>query len=302
MPDRRRFLCQMLGTAALAALAPRLTLAAASMRSRAIPGTGELLPMLGLGTATSFDVAARDPREKQLRALLDLFFASGARLIDSSPSYGRAEAALGRLLGTLTQPAQPFIALKLVAEDKVGAGRGFDASLRALGVERVDLIQVHAVRNWKAQLQLAHAWKAEGRTRYVGISHFHSAAHPLLSEAIRSARPDFVQVNYSVADWRAENDVLPAARDAGVAVIVNRCFEDGSLFARTRGMPLPPWAGEFAIGSWAQLFLKFALAHPAVTVAIPTTSNPRHLQDNLGAAYGPDLEQAQRAAIKQLDI
>lgn len=301
MPNRRRFLCQMCSATALAVLTPRLV-AAAAMRSRVIPGSGELLPILGLGSASGFDVAANDPRERQLRAVLDLFFASGATLLDTSPTYGRTEAALGRLLGTLTQPAHPFLALKMVAEDRATAEAQLERSLRALRVDRVDLLQVHTLRNWRAQLRLARAWKAEGRTRYIGISHFHSAAHPLLYEAIREMRPDFVQVNYSVADWRAENKVLPAARDAGVAVIVNRCFEDGSLFMRTRGMPLPPWAGEFAIGSWAQLFLKFSLSHPAVTVAAVTTSNPRHLQDNLGAVFGPDLDEKQRAAIKQLAL
>jgi diketogulonate reductase-like aldo/keto reductase len=190
-----------------------------------------------------------------------------------------------------------FLATKLAADSLEAGKLQFAASLRRLRTERVELLAVHNLRDWRTQLALARELKSQGLTRLVGLTHYLDSSHDELADLVAAQKPDFVQINYSVSAPGAERRLLPVARDAGVAVMVNRAFDDGRLFARVANQPLPGWAAEAGIGSWAQLFLKFALSHPAVTVVIPATGKPERQSDQLLAGQGPDLTAAQRAEL-----
>jgi len=297
MSTRRDFLLSSAALAAVAAL-PALAHPVAGPSRRVIPASGEALPVVGMGTSGSFEVdaAGRAP----LREVLRRFVAGGASVIDTSPNYANAEDVLGDLLAELGLRDRIWLATKLAADDRAAGEAQFAASLRRLRTDRVELLAVHNLRDWRTQLALARELKAEGKTRYVGLTHYRDDAHDELAAIIAAEQPDFVQINYSVAATNAEKRVLPAAREAGVAVMVNRAFDDGRLFARVAGRPLPAWAGAAGITSWAQIFLKFALSHPAVTVVIPATGKPDRQSDNLQAAYGPDLTDAQRADLTRM--
>ncbi|KAA2285873.1 aldo/keto reductase [Arenimonas fontis] len=298
MTDRREFLAAALAVAGAAALRPLPALAApaaGSMLKRAIPSSGELIPVIGAGTSGSFevDMAGREP----LREVLRRFVAGGASVIDTSPNYSNAEDVLGDLLAELGIRERIFLATKLAAEGRAAGQTQFADSLRRLRTDKVELLAVHNLRDWRTQLALARELKAEGKVRYVGLTHFRDEAHDQLADIIAAEKPDFVQVNYSVIATNAEKRVLPAAADNGVAVMINRAFDDGRLFARVADRPLPAWADEVAVSSWAQMFLKFVISHPAVTVVIPATGKPHRQSDNLLAGHGPLLSEAQRAEL-----
>jgi len=306
MRSRRRFLA-IAAAAAAAGLRPSLALGdtsaaaapeAGPLLTRPIPASGEMLPVIGMGTSGSFDRPA-DERDA-LREVLRRFLAAGARVIDTAPVYGEAEAAVGALVAELGARAKVFLATKISITGREAGLAQFRRSLADLRTDAVDLLQVHSLRDWQTQLPLIRALKAEGKTRYVGVTHSSNGAHDDLAAVIESERPDFLQVNYSVAEPAAQDRLLPLARDLGVAVIVNRAFLDGALFERVDGKALPPWAADFGIGSWAQLFLKFALSHPAVTVVIPATGKPDRQSDNLRAGVGPMLPPAQCAELVQI--
>jgi diketogulonate reductase-like aldo/keto reductase len=297
MLTRRTFL--QTATAAAGALAApgllRAAIAPGGLAHRVVPSNGEALPVIGMGTSGSFevDVAGREP----LREVLRRFVAGGASVIDTSPNYSNAEDVLGDLLAELGLRSRVFLATKL-ATDSLEAGKlQFAASLRRLRTERVELLAVHNLRDWRTQLALARELKSQGLTRLVGLTHYLDSSHDELADLVAAQKPDFVQINYSVSAPGAERRLLPVARDAGVAVMINRAFDDGRLFARVANQPLPGWAAEAGIGSWAQLFLKFALSHPAVTVVIPATGKPERQSDQLLAGQGPDLTAAQRAEL-----
>jgi diketogulonate reductase-like aldo/keto reductase len=297
MLTRRTFL--QTATAAAGALAApgllRAAIAPGGLTQRVVPSTGEALPVIGMGTSGSFevDVAGREP----LREVLRRFVAGGASVIDTSPNYSNAEDVLGDLLAELGLRSRVFLATKLAADNLEAGKLQFAASLRRLRTERVELLAVHNLRDWRTQLALARELKAQGLTRMVGLTHYLDSSHDELADLVAAQKPDFVQINYSVSAPAAERRLLPVARDAGVAVMVNRAFDDGRLFARVANQPLPGWAAEAGIGSWAQLFLKFALSHPAVTVVIPATGKPERQSDQLLAGQGPDLTAAQRAEL-----
>lgn len=307
MPNRRHVLRSAALVAAATAIRPsRLWADTASasasdagpLLTRPIPSTGEQLPIIGMGTADSFD---RPPGERGLlRQVLRRFFAAGARVIDTAPVYGEAEPALGALLDETGARDKTFLATKISVTGRDAGMAQFRQSLADLKTDSVDLLQVHNLRDWQTQLPLIRELQAEGKTRYVGVTHSREHAHDELAAVIEVEAPDFVQVNYSVVEPAAEERVLPIARDRGIAVIVNRAFQDGALFKRVEGMALPSWAPDFGIGSWAQLFLKFALSHSAVTVVIPASGDPDHESDNLKAGTGPMLEPAQRAELVQM--
>lgn len=268
---------------------------------RTIPSSGEKLPAIGLGTSGPFEVTTSEEARAPLREVLAAFFAGGATLIDTSPMYSTAEAVLGDLL-TPDQQAKVFLATKVWTPGSGGHGeaKGIEQMQRSMALlkhKRVELMQVHNLVDLDAHLKTLRKWKDEGRIRYVGVTHYTTSSYPDLIAIIGREKLDFVQFNYSVGTREAEKKLLPLCADKGVAVIVNRAFEDGNLFTRVQGKPLPAWAAEFGAKSWAQVFLKFVLAHPAVTCVIPATGKVRNLVDNLGAGMGALPDAKQRAAI-----
>ena len=265
---------------------------------RRIPRTGEALPAVGLGTWQVFDVAADAAELGQARETLKIFAEMGGRAVDSSPMYGSSEAVTGRLMVELGLPGKLFVATKVWTSGKQAGIRQMEDSMRKLRVERLDLMQVHNLVDVQTHLATLREWKTAGRVRYVGVTHYHAAAHAELARLIKPGGIDFVQANYSLAEPEAERGLLDAAAESRTAVIVNRPFAEGAMFGRVKGRALPEWAREAGCASWAQFFLKWILAHPAVTCVIPGTRNPRHAVDNLGAMTGalPDAALRRRMA------
>lgn len=268
------------------------------MRTRAIPSSGEEIPVVGLGTWQQFDVGGSPEVRGRLLEVLRAMTGQGGRVVDTSPMYGRAESVLGDLLPRLERPGEVFVATKVWTRGREDGIRQMEASMERLGRSVVDLMQVHNLVDWRTHLETLEGWKEEGRVRYTGVTHYRDAAHPRLREVMAARDVDVLQVNYSIRSRHAEDELLPAARDRGVAVLVNRPFEGGSLFRLVRGRELPGWAGELGIRTWAQLFLKFVLGHPAVTCVIPGTSDPAHAAENMAAGHGPlpDADTRERMA------
>jgi diketogulonate reductase-like aldo/keto reductase len=273
---------------------------AGAMLTRPIPSTGEAMPVIGLGTWQVFDVG--DPAARHsLREVLQLLLDSGGRIIDSSPMYGRAEAVIGDLLAEMGARPRAFLATKVWT---TGSARGIEQMQRSaelLRTEVIDLMQIHNLVDWRTQLATLRRMKTEGRIRYMGITHYTTDALPELAR-ILATEPgiDFVQLGYSLATREPETELLPAAAAHGIAVIINQPFEQGGLFRRMRGRILPDWAREIDCTSWAQLFLKYILAEPAVTCVIPATNNPEHMKDDLGAGFGRLPDPRQRQQIREL--
>ncbi|MBC3419848.1 aldo/keto reductase [Pseudomonas sp. RW3S2] len=287
-------------SAALGALALSPWLRAESgsgLLTRKIPATGEALPVIGAGTSGSFEVQAGSAQYQQLKLVLEAFFKGGGKVIDTSPNYGGADAILGQLLEEGGWHRQCFIATKIAADSREGAERQWVQSLSSLRTDKVDLLQIHNLRDWQTQLPYARELKQQGKTRYVGITHYLNSGQDEVARIVRSEPLDFIQINYSVNAPDAAHELLPLCQDKGVAVLVNRAFDDGRLFARVKDQALPSWAGEAGIGSWAQLFLKFAISHPAVTTVIPATGRPDRQLDQLKAGSEPLLSEAQRQAL-----
>jgi diketogulonate reductase-like aldo/keto reductase len=265
---------------------------------RAIPATGEKIPVIGMGTSGSFEVDEGSPEYDALREVLKIFFAGGGTVIDTAPTYSNAEDVLGALLAEQSLRPKTWLATKLSGVSGRAAGLAqFNNTLGRLKTDKVELLQVHNLGDLKTQLALARELKAEGKTRYVGVTHYLEYAHDELADIVQAEKPDFIQINYSVVTRGAEKRLFPLARDLGVAVMINRAFEDGKLFGRVKDKPLPDWTAEAGITSWAQAFLKFALSNPAVTVVIPATGKPHRQADNLKAGLGPDLTEEQRASL-----
>jgi diketogulonate reductase-like aldo/keto reductase len=265
--------------------------------TRAIPSSGESLPLVGLGTWITFNVgddrAARDASAEVMRT----FFQAGGRLIDSSPMYGSAQEVIGYGLRKLGRPADLFAADKVWIADG-GAGRAqIERSRRNWGIPRFDLLQVHNLLSWQSHLPTLFAMKAAGELRYVGITTSHGRRHGDMARIMASQPIDFVQLTYNLVDREAEQRLLPLARERGIAVIANRPFQQGGLLRRLGRHPLPPWAAEIDCTSWAQFALKFIISHPAVTCAIPATSRVDHVRENMGAATGRLPDAATRARM-----
>jgi diketogulonate reductase-like aldo/keto reductase len=290
---RRRFLQRL----AVAAAVPLVPLAADVPRSplkKPIPSTGEMVPVIGLGTSRTF-AAPPGPARSALAAVLQSFFDHGGTLIDSSPMYGAAEEVVGELLRT-TQHGSVFAATKVWTDGAQAGIEQMQRSQRLWGVPRFDLMQIHNLRDWQVHLATLKEWKAQGRVRYVGITTSHGRMHDELEGALERQPFDFVQLSYNLEDREVERRLLPLAAERGVAVLVNRPFQLGGLFEKVRRRSLPPWANDLGIATWAQFFLKFAVSHPAVTCAIPATSKVKHMEDNMAAAYGrlPDATERKR--------
>jgi diketogulonate reductase-like aldo/keto reductase len=263
--------------------------AATTLLARPIPSSGELLPAVGLGTWQVFDVAGQPAEIGQARQSLARFVELGGTAVDSSPMYGASESVLGELAAALGVGGRLFLATKVWTRGREAGIRQMEESMRLLRVSparQLDLMQVHNLLDARTHLATLREWKTAGRVRYLGVTHYHESAYAELEGALRSGGIDFVQLNYSLAERAAEERLLGLAAEMRIAVIVNRPFAGAALFQRVAGKPLPGWAAEFGCASWAQFFLKWILAHPAVTCAIPGTRNPKHIDDNLGAARG----------------
>jgi aryl-alcohol dehydrogenase-like predicted oxidoreductase len=287
------------GLAGIAAARPTRAQAMA-LETRRIPRTGERIPAVGLGTWQSFDVPRDGPDRVAAKAALRTFAEQGGKVVDSSPMYGAAEQAVGTFAAELGLGGKLFVATKVWTRGREAGIREMEASFRKLRVRRLDLMQVHNLVDTDTHLATLAGWQKEGRVRYLGVTHYHAGAYPALEAALKRHRPEFVQLNYSLAERDAERRMLAVADDEGAAVIINRPFAEGAMFARVRGRPLPGWAREIDCANWAQVFLKFILGHPAVTCVIPGTRNPQHVADNLGAARGtlPDAALRRRIAAE----
>ncbi|MBI4611709.1 MAG: aldo/keto reductase [Candidatus Rokubacteria bacterium] len=272
--------------------------AAAALLQRPVPSTGETIPAVGLGTWRTFDVDAAPAEREPLREVLRRFAALGGRVVDSSPMYGAAEAVVGDLATDLGLHPSLFLATKVWTTGREAGVAQMERSLQRLRTRRLDLMQVHNLVDWQIHLRTLREWKQAGRIRYLGVTHYTAGAYGELERVMRSEPLDFVQLNYSLGEREAERRLLPLAHDRGIAVLVNRPFAEGGLFGRVRGQPLPPWAADFDCESWAQFFLKWILAHPAVTCVIPATRQPAHLADNMRAGQGatPDAATRERMA------
>ena len=303
MPDRRRFLQAAAGAALIGPTqAARALSQPPPMLARTIPASREALPVIGLGTADTFNVSPADAAAMApLSQVLDSLLQAGGTLIDTAPSYGQAEAVTGALLGRdggLRQ--RTFLATKISTQGHESAMRQLRQSQKALGSDKLDLVQVHNLIDTVNQLALLRDLKRQGVIRYVGITHYADYAHDELTSLVERERPDFLQVNLSVGARNAEKRLLPACQAHGVAVLINRPFQDGALFRQVRGMALPALAAEIDCTSWAQLFLKFIIGHPAVTAVIPATSKPANMADNARAGFGRQPDAALRERIAAL--
>ena len=286
---RAEFLRLSAGAIAACALGGRAlqSIASPAMPTRAIPSTGEPLPVIGLGTYQGFDVAPGSAAYAQLPEVLRALFAGGGSVIDSSPMYGRAEATTGELLAAAGIRSRAFLATKVWTRGRADGRRQIEESLRLLRADPVDLLQVHNLLDWRTHLPMLRELKAAGRIRYIGITHYSAGAYDELAAVMRAERFDFLQINYSLDEREAERNILPLAAERGMAVLINRPFGGGGLLRRLRDRPLPGWATDIGAATWAQLLLKFVLSQPAVTCAIPGTGRPEHMADNARGGVGP---------------
>ncbi len=258
-----------------------------TMNTRPIPSTQEALPVVGCGTWIGFDQRPGTDEYKRLPGVLDALFAAGGKVIDSSPMYGRSEETTGDLLAASKQREnKAFLATKVWTSGREAGIAQMEQSFARLRTQRIDLMQVHNLVDWKTHLATLRGWKDKGRVRYLGITHYTASAYDEVEAVLRAEKLDFVQINYSIDAREAEQRLLPLAAERGVAVIVNMPFGGGGLLRRLRDKPLPAWAAEIGCTSWAQVLLKFVLSHPAVTCTIPGTSRAEHMADNAAAGTG----------------
>lgn len=256
------------------------------MHHRTIPCSGASLPVIGLGTWLGFDVGSRRAEFPQRAQVLEALFATGGRVVDSSPMYGSAQAVVGELLEQAGSREQAFIATKVRTTGRRAGVEQMEQAMRLLRTNHIDLMQVHNLLDWREHLATLRDWKAQGRISYIGITHYTDDAHAQLAQVLREERLDFVQCNYSIADRHAERELLPLAAELGAAVLVNVPFGAGKVLRDLRQRALPGWAAEIGCTSWNQLLLKFVLSQPAVTCVIPGTSSPQHMRDNALAGTG----------------
>jgi diketogulonate reductase-like aldo/keto reductase len=267
-----------------------------TMLTRPIPSSKERLPVIGFGTWQTFDVGATDSARKPLADVLSLFVELGGRVVDSSPMYGRSESTLGDLAVRLGLRDKLFMATKVWTSGRnAGSEQMQDSEEKLRG--KVDLMQIHNLLDADTHLDTLRRWKAEKRIRYIGITHYTAGAYAQLETYMRRPGIDFVQLNYSLAEREAEQRLLPLAKERGIAVLVNRPFGAGSLFRESRNKPVPGFAKDLGATSWAELFLKFVISHPAVTCAIPATSRTEHLRQNMNAGRTPLPDEPMRKKI-----
>lgn len=283
--SRRRFLQQITGLAGLISL-PAMGLDKPRLIQRRIPASGELIPILGMGTWQTFDVADYPELVQRRSQVLKAFFELGGGMVDSSPMYGSSEQTLGACLELLNNHGSLFTATKVWTPMRWLGIQQMKQSMKLWGLKQFDLMQIHNMLDWETHLETLKTWKAEGKIRYIGITTSHGRRHEALEKALLGKDFDFVQLTYNLLDREAEQRLLPLAADRGIAVIINRPFRRGGLFDLVEGKSLPAWTAEIDCANWAQFFLKFILSHPSVTCAIPATSRVDHMHENMGAGIG----------------
>ena len=262
------------------------------MIQRTIPSTGEQLPVIGLGTWKKFDVTGN--KYASLKKVLHELYSAGGRLIDSSPMYGRAEQVIGELMNDDENQDTFFYTTKVWTTGKQEGIRQMESSMHKMKRKAMDLIQVHNLRDWKTHLNTLQNWKKQGKVRYTGITHYTDHMHNELEHILSTEKIDFVQFNYSILARNAEKRLLPAAESHGVATLINRPFGEGSMFKLVKDKPLPPWTADLGINNWGTFFLKYIIAHPAVTCVIPATGNPAHAAEDFHSASGNLPDEATR--------
>lgn len=303
---RRHVLGGLAGLGATALLPASIARAATpepgNLILRTIPGTDERIPVSGMGSARTFNVDDPDDPDtlERLKKVLRAFYDGGGRVIDTSPMYGTAEIVLGKLMKELGISDKLWIATKVWTRGKQAGIDQMERSLQRLDRDRLELIQVHNLKDTRIHLETLRAWKDEGRIRYIGATHYREDRHGDLLDLIQREPLDFLQFNYNLAERNAEQKLLPACADRGVATLINEPFNSGQLFSRVDTQPLPDWAGELGCSSWAQLFLKYLISHPAVTAVIPATGDPEHAAANAGAGQGPLPDEAMRQRIREV--
>jgi aryl-alcohol dehydrogenase-like predicted oxidoreductase len=302
--SRREFLSLGAGIGVAAALRSAPASAAAGpILTRSVPRTGERLPVVGLGTAIVFDIGDDAARRAERRAVIQTMLEGGGRVIDTAPSYGTAETVLGELLAAMQSRDKVFLATKVRAARRDAAITEMEQSLRRLRSDKLDLMQIHNPGTdpgeTAAQIELLREWKEKGIFRHIGVTHFQEIANERLIELMRRGKLDFVQVNYSMAERSVERRLLAVAAETGTAVLVNLPFARGKLFSAVRGKRVPEWAAEFEAASWGQFFLKYVLAHEAVTCVIPGTDKPEYMLDNLNAGRGRLPDAAMRRKMTE---
>lgn len=267
------------------------------MLTRTIPTSGEALPVIGLGTYRGFDVSSRSKEKVALGQVLRTLLSMGGSVLDSSPMYGRAEEIAGELIAGQQVREKVFVATKVWTQGRAAGIKQMEQSMKLLRCERIDLMQIHNLVDWRTHLATLRAWKEERRIRYLGITHYSSSAYGEIEKIMRAEALDSVQLNYSIEDREAEQRLLPLAAERGVAVLVNLPFGQGSLFRTLRGKPIPTWVRETGCETWSQALLKFALSHEAVTCVIPGTGNADHMMQNCQAGQPPMLDDATRKKL-----
>jgi diketogulonate reductase-like aldo/keto reductase len=262
------------------------------MLTRIIPSSGEALPVIGIGTYKGFDVGSSGKERAGVGGVLHNLFSLGGSVLDSSPMYGRAEGVAGDLLAEQHVREKAFVATKVWTQGRSAGIDQMNHSMKLLRCERIDLMQVHNLLDWRTHLATLRALKDEGRIRYLGITHYSSSAYGEMEKIMRAETLDFVQLNYSLDEREAERRLLPLAAERGMAVLVNLPFGQGRLFRTLRGKSVPPWMQEAGCETWSQVLLKFTIAHKAVTCVIPGTGNPDHMTENCHAGTGAMLEES----------
>ncbi|KJS00560.1 MAG: aldo/keto reductase [Desulfobulbaceae bacterium BRH_c16a] len=294
---RRTFLLATGAIAATVTLSPG-ELLSENRRSiqRPIPSSGELLPVIGMGTWGTFDVGDDQAVRAQLTEVMQVFFENGGTLIDSSPMYGRSESVVGDLLKATGNQEAVFAATKVWTDGRQNGIDQMRQSKQRMGVEVMDLMQIHNLRDWQTHLPVLREWKQQGWCRYIGMTTSHGRNHQDLERILATEEIDFVQFTYNLEDRIAEARLLPLAADRGIATLINRPFQRGDLFRKVKGAELPDWSAELGCRTWGQYFLKFIVGNPAVTCVIPATSKVHHMKDNMDAGFGllPDAAMRRR--------
>ena len=290
--NRRHFI-KLAASISAVSLWPQLSAASETRVLKPIPKTGENIPVIGMGTSRTYDAAGDPELMAQLQQVTQTFFDLGGGMIDSSPMYGSAQQVIGQILPRITGPKNLFSATKVWTEGKRAGIQQMEQSRLLWGIDRFDLMQIHNLVDWRTHYETLQQMKADGKIRYIGITTSHGRFHSQLEKLLISHDFDFLQLSYNIGNRDVESALLPIAREKGIAVIVNRPYQRGSLFRQVRGQSLPAWVNDFDCNSWGQFFLKYAVSHPAVTCAIPATSKVKHMRDNMQAGMGrlPDAKQ-----------
>ncbi|MDX2487697.1 MAG: aldo/keto reductase [Gammaproteobacteria bacterium] len=294
---RRQFIQTLTLLGAAAVGLPLAAQGSKSMLMKAIPSSGEKIPVIGMGSSRTFEVGDDQDQRARLAQVLQAFFDQGGTVIDTSPMYGSSELVLGELLANVQNKQSLFMATKVWTEGSQEGIAQMQQSMDLLQTPVIDLMQIHNLLDWKVHWETLAEWKQQGRVRYIGITTHRGYDHDELAHIMQNYPIDFIQFSYSIANRKAEQHILPLAAERGIATMVNRPFQRGDLFRHVKGKELPAWAADLDCNSWGQFFLKFVISHPAVTCTIPATSKVHHMVDNMAAGFGRIPDNNQRKAM-----